>query len=97
MNLASAPIYNYYLSQFFTISNLFQSYNRKQERTCIDESVMETGNEVGNLAKNLFDEYVEVPYSREHQEIIAFLRIRVVSLTTVYGICRIQAYLTYRG
>lgn len=26
--------------------------NRKQERTCIDESVMETCNEVGNLAKN---------------------------------------------
>ena len=44
--------------------------NRKQERTCIDESVMETGNEVGNLAKNLFGEYVEVPYSREHQEML---------------------------
>lgn len=48
--------------------------NRKQERTCIDESVMETGNEVGNLAKNLFGEYVEVPYSREHQEIQAVPR-----------------------
>ena len=38
--------------------------------SCIDESVMETGNEVGDLAKNLFGGYVEVPYSRDHQEML---------------------------
>lgn len=36
----------------------------------IDESLFETGNEVGDLAKKLFGDYVEVPYSCNRQEML---------------------------
>ena len=38
--------------------------------SCIDEGAMETGNEVGDLAKNLFGSYEEVPYSQHHQDML---------------------------
>ena len=61
--------------------------------SCIDEGAMETGNEVGDLAKNLFGSYVEVPYSQHHQDMLDTTRERIEQGAPVIA----EATFAYRG
>ena len=61
--------------------------------SCIDEGAMETGNEVGDLAKNLFGSYVEVPYSQHHQDMLDTTRELIEQGAPVIA----EATFAYRG
>lgn len=61
--------------------------------SCIDEGAMETGNEVGDLAKNLFGSYVEVPYSQHHQDMLDMTKKLIEQGAPVIA----EATFAYRG
>ena len=61
--------------------------------SCIDEGAMETGNEVGDLAKNLFSSYVEVPYSQHHQDMLDMTKKLIEQGAPVIA----EATFAYRG